>query len=284
MNMEDIIVINKTELKKKKEKILQAGHERLHILTDFDKTLTKAFVDGKKISSITAELRNGDYISKDYAEKAHALADKYHPIEIDPNVSLEVKKKAMQEWWSQHFRLLIASGLNKNHIEKIVDSGKVQFREGSLNLLDFLHKKNIPLVIISSAGLGGESIRMMLEKENKMYSNIYIVSNDYNWDSKGNAIGIKKPIIHVFNKDETIIKKFPFYDKIKNRKNVLLLGDSLGDLGMIKGFNYDNLIKIGFLNENAEENLKTFKDAYDVVLLNDGTMDFVNKLLEEIVK
>jgi len=282
--MEDIIVINKTELKKKKEKILQAGHERLHILTDFDKTLTKAFVDGKKISSITAELRNGDYISKDYAEKAHALADKYHPIEIDPNVSLEVKKKAMQEWWSQHFRLLIASGLNKNHIEKIVDSGKVQFREGSLNLLDFLHKKNIPLVIISSAGLGGESIRMMLEKENKMYSNIYIVSNDYNWDSKGNAIGIKKPIIHVFNKDETIIKKFPFYDKIKNRKNVLLLGDSLGDLGMIKGFNYDNLIKIGFLNENAEENLKTFKDAYDVVLLNDGTMDFVNKLLEEIVK
>ena len=53
---------------------------------------------------------------------------------------------------------------------------------------------------------------------------------------------------------------------------------------MIKGFSYENLIKIGFLNENIEENLEAYKKVYDVVILNDGTMDYMNKLLREMIK
>ena len=49
-------------------------------------------------------------------------------------------------------------------------------------------------------------------------------------------------------------------------------------------FYHNNLIKIGFLNENVEENLEPFKKDYDVLILNDSGMDFVNNLIEEIVK
>ena len=81
-----------------------------------------------------------------------------------------------------------------------------------------------------------------------MYDNIHIVSNEYQWDKNGNAVEVKEPIIHSLNKNESSLKNFPFYEDIKPRKNILLLGDSLGDLDMITGFDYVSLISIGFYN------------------------------------
>jgi len=53
---------------------------------------------------------------------------------------------------------------------------------------------------------------------------------------------------------------------------------------MIEGFDYDNLIKIGFLNDNINENLEDFKKNFDIVILNDSDMNYINKLLKEICK
>jgi len=86
------------------------------------------------------------------------------------------------------------------------------------------------------------------------------------------------------NKDETVLKKFPFFKKIKDRKNVILLGDNLEDVGMAKGFGYENLIKIGFLNENVKENLRPYKQNFDVIILNDSPINHVNTLIREMIK
>ena len=95
-----------------------------------------------------------------------------------------------------------------------------------------------------------------LKQFKKTSKNIFVVSNMYIWDKNGNAVGINQPIIHSMNKDETSLKEIkPVYEKIKDRKNVLLLGDSIGDIGMIEGFDYKNLLKVGFLNEEVEKNL-----------------------------
>ena len=37
------------------------------------------------------------------------------------------------------------------------------------------------------------------------------------------------------------------YASVKNRTNVLLLGDHIGDLGMSDGLEYENRISVGFL-------------------------------------
>ncbi|MBU2540060.1 hypothetical protein KJ786_02780 [Patescibacteria group bacterium] len=280
---ENIIISNPQELEKIKKAISEKGARGLHVLADFDRTLTSAFVGGKSVSSIISILYDGNYMTPDYTKKAKELHDKYYQIEIDPKVSFEEKKKAMQEWWTTHFDLLIKSGLNKKDIEKIVESGKVKFRDGFSGFIDFLKNHNIPLLIISSSGVGGDAISMLLEKQGKLYENIYIISNSYEWDKNGKAIAVKQPIIHGMNKDETIINDSPFFSKIKDRKNVLLLGDSLSDIGMVKGFDYENLIKVGFLNERVEESLEAYKHTYDVVILNDSSMDYINKLLAEII-
>ena len=281
---ENVVISNSKELEKIKKLISEAGAERLHILTDFDRTLTTAFVNGKSVPSIISILREGSYLTPDYTKAANELYAKYHPVEIDPKIPLEEKKKMMKEWWTTHFKLLIKSGLNKKDLKKVVDSEKIRFRDGFGEFVDFLQRHNIPLVIISSSGLGTDTISMCLKKEGKLFDNIYIISNSYEWDKNGNAISIKQPIIHGMNKDETVIRGFPFFDLIKYRKNILLIGDSLDDIGMVNGFNYDNLIKIGFLNENVAENLEYYKRTYDVIILNDSSMDYINNLLKEMIK
>lgn len=280
----NIVITNPRRLTRLKESISKAGIEGFYVVSDFDKTLTRSFVDGKSIPSLISILRDGNYLTPDYAEKAHALYNKYHPIEINPEVPLEEKKKAMEEWWMVHFDLLIKSGLNKNDLEKVINSGKIKFREGASDFFDFLYAYDIPLIIISSSGLGGDAISLCLEKEKKLYGNIYIVSNFYIWDENRKAVAVKEPIVHVMNKNEIIIQNFPFFDKIKDRKNILLLGDSPESADMVKGFDYDKLIKIGFLDENIQESLKYYKKVYDAVLLNDAPMHYVNDLLDEIIK
>jgi len=183
-----------------------------------------------------------------------------------------------------HFDLLIKTGLNKKHLKMVAESGKMKLREGIGDLFDLLKKHEIPLVIMSASGLGGDVISMFLEKEDKLSSNIYIISNSFLWDEQGNAIGVKKPIINSLNKDETVVRDFPLiYEKVKGRRNVLLLGDNLEDVEMIKGFDYDNLIKIGFLNEAVNENLEPYKKTYDILILNDSSVEYIQTLLKEML-
>ena len=282
--MENIIIKNPKKLEEIKKAISKDGAEKLHVISDFDRTLTYSFVDGQRRPSLIFVLRNGGYLTPDYAEKAQALFDKYHPIEADPNIAVLDKKEAMQQWWRTHFDLLIKSGLNKNDIKKAVASGKIKFRGGAHEFFDSLHSNKIPLIVLSANGLGEDATSMFFEKNGGLYDNIHIISNSFEWNEKGDMVGFKKPIIHTMNKDETVIKNFPaIFQEVKSRTNVLLLGDNLGDVGMIDGFDHENLIKIGFLNENIEENLEQYKDNYDIVILNDSSMDHVNDVLKELI-
>ena len=190
----------------------------------------------------------------------------------------------MYEWWKKHKELLIECGFDKKlviqSVKDIIKEDNLLFREKSKEFFKILKENNVPLIIMSSSlkGLIEEFI-----KQTKTYSNnIHVIANSFEFDGNGKAVAIKK-IVHVLNKNETSIEGPPIYNKLLKRKNVLLLGDSLGDLGMIEGFDYDNLIKIGFLNKNVDENLERYTNEFDVVLTGDGDMDYVNGLLKRIL-
>ena len=279
------VIISKPELFEKiKHNFKLSGANKFHVVADFDRTLTQAFVNGEKIPSLMYLLREENILGDTYTKRAQEYYEKYYPIELDPNYPIEKKKKMMQEWWEKIFDLLIESKLNIQDIERVIKNDHLQLRGGTTQFLNFLKEKNIPLIIISSNGLGDESISAYLENRGKLYKNIHIVSNSFEWDNEGYAKGIKKPIIHVMNKDETSLSEFPFFREIKDRKNVLLLGDSLGDVGMVSGFKYKNLIKVGFLNEEIDKNLEKYKENFDVVILNDSDMSYVNEMMKEIIK
>jgi len=281
--MENTVISKPKHFEEIKQRIIFGGAEKLQVIADFDNTLTYAHKkDGKRLPSLISVLRDGDYISKEYAEKAHELFNKYHPKEKDETLSDEERKKIMNQWWNEHFDLLIKSGLNKKHLEDIVKSNTIKLRKGIPEMINYLHEKNIPLIILSSSGIG-EALKIYLEKQNLIYENVNLISNFYNWDKNGNAISVKRPIIHGGNKDETSIREIPkLYEKLKNRKNVILLGDNKGDLQMSSGSKYENIIKIGFLNQEVEKNLENYKKDFDVVITNDSDAEFVFELIKKI--
>lgn len=279
----NVIISHPEEVEKIKAQIKGAGFQNLHILSDFDRTLTYGAVDGVKTLSIISMLRDGDHLTEDYAQKAHALFDKYHPAEVDPHLSLQEKKKAMQEWWEDHNKLLVESGLSYSDLEDIVQNGHVKFRDGVPEFLDLLHTYNIPLVIFSASGCG-DAVRMFFKKIDKDYPNIFYVTNQFNWDVQGRALSTKGPLIHTFNKDETILEETPeIYKAVHERKNIILLGDSIGDVGMVEGFAYDALLKIGFLNSDAALLQKEYEKHFDIILEGDGDFSYVNTLVQSII-
>ena len=117
-----------------------------------------------------------------------------------------------------------------------------------------------------------------------MYNNIHIISNTLKFDKNGLFVKVIEPIIHSMNKNETIIKDLKVFKKIKNRKNVILLGDGLGDINMADGFDYNKIIKIGFLNDNIDKKIGFFKENYDIIILNDSLTECINILLKKILK
>ncbi len=280
-NMNDnIYIVNKNNFETIKKNVKVDGLDKLCVLADFDKTLTYGVVNGRKTPSMISILRDDDkYLDNDYSRKAHLLAEKYYPIELNPKIDIKLKKKLMKEWWKKHLELLIEKKLNKSHFQQIINDRKVKFRDGLFDVFDFLYEKKIPLIIISASGLGEEPILKFFEKEYKLYPNIHIISNSFIWDNKNTAIGYKKPIIHTLNKDEILLNKFSFYNDLKKRKNILLLGDSFDDVRMADNIKYKNLIKICFLSDQKTENINEYKKIYDVLLFNDSSAEFLNDLL-----
>lgn len=282
--MENLIVVNKEELEKKKAAIVSGGAKNLQIISDFDKTLTRAFNSkGGKNIPIIAHLRNGKYLTKEYAPKAHELFNKYHPIEESITISEEEKTKEMHNWWSEHYKLLGESGLDKETIKKatadMIKDESLEIREGFEELFEEIKNKKIPMIIMSASI--GDIIEEFFKQKGLLEKEMHIVSNFLTYNKEGKFTGIMEPIIHSMNKRETIIKNFPFYKEISGRKNVLLIGDSQEDPHMADGLEYENIIKIGLLSEK-EELLEGYKKLYDIVILGDGSLKIVNEIIKEV--
>lgn len=264
------------------EKIKKDWVEVLHILADFDWTMTKVFFDWEKRPSLVSLLRHTEKTLGDVcAIKDSKLFETYHPIEINPNIDIETKKEKMIEWWTKSFELFIESGLNKSTLREIAKSKQIRLRKGIINLLDFSAKNNIPFIIISASWIWKKSISYFLEERWLLTDNIHIISNDFYWDNNWFATWFKTPIIHSFNKWETVLKNFPeIYNKIENRKNVILLWDSLWDHHMVDWFDYDILLNIWFLNDKIDELLESYIERYDVILTWDNQGEILNDLLK----
>jgi 5'-nucleotidase len=252
---------------------------KIHIVSDFDRTLTYSKVDWREIPSLISILRIKKILWEEYSKKAYNLFNYYYPIEMTPNISLEIKKKEMLAWSTKHLNLLISSWLHRTDIKKAVNSGIVKLRNWVQEFLQFLNDKGIPLVIISANALWWDSIKMYLEWQCLYFQNIFIESNNLVWDENGRAVSYWKWIIHTFNKSEKVLS-WEILEKVKHRKNVILLWDSIWDIGMVASFGYENLLKIWFLNKNVNENLEEYKKHFDMIMLNDGDFSAVNEILE----
>jgi len=90
--------------------------------------------------------------------------------------------------------------------------------------------------------------------------------------------------IHIFNKNESVLIHTDAEKLVKDRPNVILIGDSLGDIDMASGVPaVNNILKIGFLNEHVDHLLPKYMEAYDIVTIKDATFSVPNAILRSII-
>jgi cytosolic 5'-nucleotidase 3 len=279
----NILLANQNDLNKKIEKLVEEGIQKVHIVSDFDRTITKCYVNGKKIPSVFAIIRSQNYLGEEYTKKATELASIYHPIEINAELPFEFRYMKMQEWWEKHRELLIESHITEDIIDKIISENKEIFRSGFIQFAKKLKQKNVPLLIFS-AGIGNFIVKY-LKSHNLYGDNSFIFSNTFIFDNKKKAIGFEQKAVHILNKNEKSYENKDYYKRIEGRTNVILLGDMIEDIGMVENHNQENkhiTIKIGFLNENQVDLKSKYLKSFDIVIQNDGDFSSINKLLKLI--
>jgi HAD superfamily hydrolase (TIGR01544 family) len=200
-------------------------------------------------------------------------------------MSDEEKIPHMIEWSHKSHSLLISSSLNKSLIRQLVHQSKMELRTGVREFITELLRSGTP-ILISSAGLG-DVIEFYLEKEIPEFKHnhelSHIVSNFIQYDQNEKLVSFGEKLIHSFNKNELEIHDTLYYQSILNRPNVILLGDTLGDVGMIGAMkNLKHILKIGFINRSTPAKLEVFKTVYDIVICDDQTFDIPNLILKAI--
>ncbi|XP_058037460.1 7-methylguanosine phosphate-specific 5'-nucleotidase isoform X3 [Ahaetulla prasina] len=252
------------------------------VISDFDMTLTRFGFNGKRCPTSHNIIDNCRVISEEGRKKLKDLLHHYYPIEIDPYRTMEDKLPLMIEWWTKAHNLLSQEKILKNDIAQIVKESDVKLRDGFNIFFDQLHENKVPLFIFS-AGVG-DVLEEIIYQAGVFHPNINVVSNYMDFDDNGILQGFKDPLIHIYNKNNTVLKNTEYFQQLCTRTNILLLGDSMGDLSMADGVaDMENILRIGFLNDRVEERREKYIEAYDIVLEKDETLDVVNGILHFIL-
>ncbi|XP_030591583.1 cytosolic 5'-nucleotidase 3-like isoform X1 [Archocentrus centrarchus] len=257
----------------------KAGSNTLQVISDFDMTLTRFEFNGKRCPTCHNILENSNIVSSDCKTQLQALLDKYYPIEIDTSLSVEEKLPHMVDWWTKAHDLLVNQKIKKDHLTAAVRGSSAMLREHYKLFFDHLHEHSIPLLIFS-AGIG-DILEEVIRQAGVFHPNVNVISNYMDFDESGVLKAFKGELIHIYNKREGALLNTGHFQELRTRPNVLLLGDSLGDLNMADGVqDMKNILKIGFLNDKVEERKQSYLDSYDIVLIKDETLDVPNAVLQ----
>ncbi|KAF7648658.1 hypothetical protein LDENG_00153570 [Lucifuga dentata] len=260
------------------QSMVKSGSNTLQVISDFDMTLTRFAYNGKRCPTCHNILDNSKLISNDCKEKLKELLNMYYPIEIDSSRSIEEKLPLMVDWWTKAHELLVQQKIKKDLLAMVVRESDAMLREGYQLFFDHLHEHSIPLLIFS-AGIG-DILEEVIRQAGVFHPNVNVFSNYMDFDETGVLKAFKGELIHIYNKREGALLNTGHFQELRTRPNVLLLGDSLGDLTMADGVqDMENILKIGFLNDKVEERKQSYLNSYDIVLVKDETMDVPNALL-----
>ena len=279
--------------------LLAGGTANLAVVADFDRTMS-----GAKSISAHGVLERVDVFDEEFQKLTQANTAKYYPIEIDPNLTIEQKLPHMRDWYEKNHAAMASQNITKPKISEAVKSANVIMREKSLEVIDFVQRAGIPLLIFS-AGLGDiieevlefkmNEISLKLEESTKVVSNRmvfrgeevrvvrgrrqnYIILTRHSWQ----LVGFSEPLIHMFNKNQGAVP----VELQPTAPNQILMGDGYGDRTMCDGAETpaDVLLKFGFLNDHVDEKLESYLDAFDIVIVDDGSMECVLKILEGVLE
>ncbi|XP_078700539.1 cytosolic 5'-nucleotidase 3-like isoform X8 [Branchiostoma floridae x Branchiostoma belcheri] len=282
LQKENVYIKDAERVEKLLCQLIQDGKSKLQIITDFDMTLSRFSINGKRCATCHNVLENSSLVPESKKQVLDELRDTYYPIEINAKMTIEEKIPFMMEWYTKGTGVLVECGLKQSDLSLAVKESNALMRDGCDWQFSTLHEHKVPMLIFS-AGIG-DILEEIIKQHSQMYANMRVVSNYMDFNHDGMLVGFKGDLVHTYNKNEGALRNSDYFTTLKDRRNIILMGDSMGDLRMADGVpNMQHILKIGFLNDNIEERLEKYKEAYDIVLVSDSTMDVPNAILKKIL-
>ncbi len=246
------------------KKLSDLSPDDTYILTDFDGTITKNTSD-----SSWASIFKNPNVKSDFVQECVKIFNYYHKYEIDEHIPIQEKIKIMDQWYEKNIEILREFDITEETINYSANNESIMcFRNGAERFLSDMNNKGIPIVTIS-AGVGN-IIQQFLINSKCNYPNIYICSNFLEYEN-GKIKGIRdNNLIHPLNKNEVSLPQY-IQEKICNRNNVILLGNSILDIKMASA--KKNIHSIGFLDEKVEGRIADFKEYYDIICTDNTSFD-----------
>lgn len=260
--------------------IQQAGLSNLRIVSDFDRTLTQAFVDDQPAFTSFSVLQQPGLLSDQFRQYSQQLYNIYRPLELDNSLDAQLKAQKMEEWWTYSLQALIDDQLHQDLIQQVVQNNSFKWRRGAVDLFTLTQQQQLPLAIFSS-GLGN-IIQAFVTHQQVPTKSMQIIANYLEFNQAGIAYKYLTPVLHAANKNELTLTERHQQVLDLTRKNVILLGDQIGDSYMSQETPDGCVLRIGFLNEAIDANLGKFQEMFDVVITGDASFDFVNNLVNDL--
>ena len=307
--IESTIISNEISFSNKKTNFIKnSNNSNTIILTDFDYTISKRYVNNNnnlnEYYSTYCFIEQSDLSKKiNLLEKINKLKEKYLSYETNTNISYKEREEKIKEWFIKTFELYIKCNFTYFDLENIVNEGlnkkdKFFFKDYFFEYFNKLIELNFTIVVVS----GGikEIIEILFKKFIKNYESlkknkkIIILANYFIFNKSTGVIEKynSDDLIFTFNKSIEIKK---LIDKqFKNIQYILLFGDHLNDIDMIKDLNIlkENIISFGFINgkinnngdnynEESKKQIELYKQTFDVNILNDSYL-FIIDILNQI--
>jgi len=273
-----VLIKNADAFNRKMARIIADGIKDLQCVFDFDATVSKAFHNGKLATSCHRALE--ETLPAETVALMEGINAKYMKIEFDPEMSKADKSPHMVEWWQTAHSKLIQAQISAVKLDEAVQKSGIILREREAEFFAQLQSQKIPILLFSAGITQIVEAAMRFKSVGGLTDNMDVISNKMIFDENGNLAQFSEPLIHTFSKTTAAIGE-EWKNRLGQRNNVMLMGDSQGDPDMVKDDETSGTcLRVGFLNHNPEKNRDIYQNMYDIVLVSDETLNVPIELLK----
>ena len=185
------------------------------------------------------------------------------------------KRAAATKQWFKSFHEVSCQHRLSQFATECLQKSNVCTRENLDTTFQWIQKWKVPLFVIS-AGIRELLTEIIMLSGAELPSHACLLANsldqaDVTVTSRSKAEGLAK------------IAEFPRL--AEGKTHVLLLGDKPSDCAPLQALSPELVVlRVAFLNQLSEEMLAEYSHHFDVLLVGDPSMDFVNAFLESLTK
>ena len=300
-----------SKTKEKRRAIVGDGVESLHVVLDFDHTITAYLspTTGEKCLECHDVVQHGTY---DPSERQASFRADIEGVWSDQRNG---RLRCLSEWWSRFHDAIASHELTETEVRQATASSQVALRPGAAELFAWLREHAVRTTILS-AGISTVIEEVLRRHDIEVHEQARIIANVPVLDGSERIVSFREPLVYSRNKAQ-VLKTLEFGNTGENARspdNIVLAGNAIGDVQCLSGMPHGRSLSLGFLHEELSgvptarpeicasgisshrestvpladrehSNLDNFLEHYDVVMCgHQSNFQYLLDLLGEIKK